>query len=119
MPKCVIDGREIEFTAGQNIIEVAKKAGIAIPYFCYHPGLSVVAQCRMSAVEIEKMPKLQTACSTVATEGMVVKTTSQRAVENQKSIMEFLLINHPLDCPICDKSGECDLQDFSFEYGDP
>jgi NADH-quinone oxidoreductase subunit G len=118
MPKCVIDGREIEFTPGEKVIEVAKRAGIDIPFFCYHPGLSIVAQCRMCAVEIEKMPKLQTACSTVATEGMVVKTKSPRSLENQKSVMEFLLINHPLDCPICDKSGECDLQDNSFGYGD-
>ena len=118
MPKCVIDGREVEFTPGQNLIEVARKVGIEVPYFCYHPGLSVVAQCRMCTVEIEKMPKLQTACSTTATEGMVVKTKSERVIKNQKSVMEFLLINHPLDCPICDKSGECDLQDFSFKYGD-
>src|SRR5690242_12369028 len=118
MPKCVIDGREVEFQAGQNLIEVARTAGVEIPYFCYHPGLSIVAQCRMCAVEIEKMPKLQTACSTVPSEGMVVKTKSDRTVQNQKSVMEFLLINHPLDCPICDKSGECDLQDFSYGYGD-
>jgi NADH-quinone oxidoreductase subunit G len=117
MPKCIIDGREAEFTPGQNLIEVAKKVGVEIPYFCYHPGLSVVAQCRMCSVEIEKMGKLQTACSTTATDGMVVKTRSARAVQNQKAVMEFLLINHPLDCPICDKSGECDLQDQSFEYG--
>jgi NADH-quinone oxidoreductase subunit G len=119
MPKCVIDGREAEFTPGQNLIEVAKKVGVEIPFFCYHPGLSVVAQCRMCAVEIEKMPKLQTACSTAATEGMVVKTRSARAIQNQKAVMEFLLINHPLDCPICDKSGECDLQNQSYEYGSP
>jgi NADH-quinone oxidoreductase subunit G len=118
MPKCVIDGKEIEFTLGQNLIDIAESAGIEIPYFCYHPGLSVVAQCRMCAVEIEKMPKLQTACSTPATDGMIVKTKSERVLKNQKSVMEFLLINHPLDCPICDKSGECDLQDFSFKYGD-
>ncbi len=118
MPKCTIDGREIEFTPGQNLIEVAKKGGIEIPLFCYHPGLSVVAQCRMCAVEVEKMPKLQTACSTAATDGMVVHTKSERSVQNQKSVMEFLLINHPLDCPICDKSGECDLQDQSYGYGD-
>src|SRR5271168_2156929 len=118
MPKCVIDGREIEFATGRNLIEVARTAGIEIPYFCYHPGLSVVAQCRMCTVEIEKMPKLQTACSTNATDGMVVKTRSARAMQNQKSVMEFLLINHPLDCPICDKSGECDLQDQSYGYGD-
>ena len=118
MPKCTIDGREVEFSAGENLIEVARKAGIEVPYFCYHPGLSIVAQCRMCAVEIEKMPKLQTACSTPAGDGMVVHTKSERAKQNQKSIMEFLLINHPLDCPICDKAGECDLQDNSFKYGD-
>ena len=118
MPKCIIDGREVEFTPGRNIIDVAKDAGIAIPFFCYHPGLSVVAQCRMCAVEIEKMPKLQTACSTVPTEGMVIKTKSDRVLQAQKATMEFLLINHPLDCPICDKAGECDLQDNSFGYGD-
>ncbi len=118
MPKCMIDGREAEFAPGENLIEVAKRVGVEIPFFCYHPGLSVVAQCRMCAVEIEKMPKLQTACSTPATEGMVVKTKSDRAKQNQKSIMEFLLINHPLDCPICDKAGECDLQDNSYKFGD-
>lgn len=118
MPKCIIDGREVEFTPGQKLIEVAKKAGIEIPFFCYHPGLSVVAQCRMCSVEIEKMPKIQTACSTVATDGMVVHTRSEKALHAQRSTMEFLLINHPLDCPICDKSGECDLQDNSFKYGD-
>ncbi|MEK7399860.1 MAG: 2Fe-2S iron-sulfur cluster-binding protein [Candidatus Poribacteria bacterium] len=118
MPKCVIDGREVEFKPGENLIEVAKRVGVKIPYFCYHPGLSVVGQCRMCAVEIEKMPKLQAACSTPATDGMIVKTQSERAKKNQKSVMEFLLINHPLDCPICDKSGECDLQDFSYTYGD-
>lgn len=118
MPKCVIDGKEVEFTPGENMIAVAQKAGIEIPYFCYHPGLAVVAQCRMCAVEVEKMPKLQTACSTPVADGMVIKTKSERVLRNQKSVMEFLLINHPLDCPICDKAGECDLQDFSFKYGD-
>jgi NADH-quinone oxidoreductase subunit G len=118
MPKCIIDGKELEFTAGENMIEVAARGGIEIPYFCYHPGMSVVAQCRMCAVEIEKMPKLQTACSTAPADGMIIKTKSEKVLKNQKSVMEFLLINHPLDCPICDKSGECDLQDFSFKYGD-
>ncbi|MCM2278038.1 MAG: 2Fe-2S iron-sulfur cluster-binding protein [Oligoflexia bacterium] len=118
MPKCIIDGREAEFTPGQNLVEVAKKVGIQIPFFCYHPALTVVAQCRMCVVEIEKMPKLQTACSTPAAEGMVVKTRSEKVIQAQKATMEFLLINHPLDCPVCDKSGECDLQDFSFKYGD-
>lgn len=118
MPKCTIDGREVEFSAGENLIEIARRVGVEIPYFCYHPGLSIVAQCRMCAVEIEKMPKLQTACSTSPSDGMIVHTSSERAKQNQKSIMEFLLLNHPLDCPICDKSGECDLQDNSFKYGD-
>jgi NADH-quinone oxidoreductase subunit G len=117
MAKCTIDGKTVEFQPGTNLIEVARSAGIEIPYYCYHPALTVVAQCRMCAVEVEGMPKLQTACSTAATEGMVVKTTSERAKNNQKSVMEFLLINHPLDCSICDQSGECDLQDFSFKYG--
>ncbi len=117
MPKCTINGKEIEFTPGTNLIEVARQGGIEVPYFCYHPGLSVVAQCRMCAVEIEKMPKLQTACSTPATDGMVIRTDTPRVKDAQKGTMEFLLINHPLDCPICDKSGECDLQDLSFKYG--
>jgi NADH-quinone oxidoreductase subunit G len=118
MPKCLIDGREVEFAAGENLIEVAKKAGVEIPFFCYHPGMSVVAQCRMCLVEIEKMPKLQTACSTKPTDGMVVKTNTDKVKKAQASTMEFLLINHPLDCPVCDKSGECDLQDNSYKYGD-
>src|SRR6478609_5587808 len=118
MPKCIIDGKEFEFTPGEMVIQVADRNGVEIPYFCYHPALTVVAQCRMCAVEIEKMPKLQTACSTPAGDGMVVRTNSDRAKQNQKSIMEFLLINHPLDCPICDKAGECDLQDNSYKYGD-
>lgn len=118
MPKCIIDGKEVEFAPGENLVEVAKRAGVEIPIFCYHPGLSVVAQCRMCAVEIEKSPKLQTACSTTAAPGMVVQTRSDRAKQNQKSVMEFLLLNHPLDCPICDKAGECDLQDNSYKFGD-
>ncbi len=118
MPKCLIDGKEVEFTPGQNLVELAKKVGISIPVFCYHPGLSVAAQCRMCYVEVEKMPKLQTACSTPAADGMIVKTRSEKVLNAQKGTMEFLLINHPLDCPICDKAGECDLQDNSFGYGD-
>ncbi len=117
MPKCTIDGREAEFSPGEKLIEVAKRVGVEIPVFCYHEGLTVVAQCRMCAVEIEKMPKLQTACSTPAADGMVVKTQSEKTKKNQASVMEFLLINHPLDCPICDKAGECDLQDNSFKHG--
>ncbi|MBN21418.1 MAG: hypothetical protein CL678_09045 [Bdellovibrionaceae bacterium] len=118
MPKCTIDGIEVEFEAGENLVDVAKSVGIEIPVFCYHPGLSVVAQCRMCAVDVEQMPnKLQTACSTEAREGMVVHTQSERALKNRESVMEFLLVNHPLDCPICDKAGECDLQDHSYNHG--
>ena len=117
MPKCTIDGKEVEFTPGENLIKVAARAGVEIPVFCYHPGLSVVAQCRMCYVEVEKMPKLQTACSTNAAEGMVVKTQSENVKKGRAGTMEFLLLNHPLDCPICDKSGECDLQDNSYGYG--
>ena len=127
MPKCIIEGREVEFKPGENLIEVAKRAGVEIPYFCYHPGLSVVAQCRMCAVEvgmpgkdgtIQMMPKLQTACSTPPADGMHVKAKTEKVLQNQKSVMEFLLVNHPLDCPVCDKSGECDLQDNSYRHGD-
>jgi NADH-quinone oxidoreductase subunit G len=117
MPTCIIDGKTLEFKQGENLVEVAKRGGIEIPVFCYHPAMTVVAQCRMCAVEIEKMPKLQTACSTEAKEGMVVHTQSEKSDKNRKAIMEFLLINHPLDCPVCDKSGECDLQDNSFKHG--
>ncbi|MBS1959267.1 MAG: (2Fe-2S)-binding protein [Bdellovibrionales bacterium] len=117
MPKCTIDGKEVEFKPGENLITVAKRAGVDIPVFCYHPGLTVVAQCRMCYVEVEKMPKLQTACSTNAAEGMVVKTNSENVKKGRAGTMEFLLLNHPLDCPICDKSGECDLQDNSYGHG--
>ncbi len=119
MPSCTVDGQSVQFKDGENLVEVAKRVGIKIPVFCYHPGLSVVAQCRMCTVEIEKNPKLQTACSTVAKEGMIVFTQSPTVKRNRQAVMEFLLINHPLDCPICDKSGECDLQDFSFADGSP
>lgn len=118
MPKCTIDGKEYEFKPGETIIQLADRVGAAsIPRYCYHPGLTVVAQCRMCAVEVEKMPKIQTACSTPCADGMVVKTASPKVKEMQSSVMEFLLINHPLDCPICDKSGECDLQNYSYDYG--
>lgn len=119
MPKCTIDGKEVEFKPGENLVEVAKRVGVEIPVFCYHPGLSVVAQCRMCSVQVEKMAKIQTACSTPAADGMVVHTQSEAVKKARSSVMEFLLINHPLDCPICDKSGECDLQDNSYKHGSP
>lgn len=116
MPKLIIDNKEVEYNTGQTVIEAAKTSGIEIPHFCWHPGLSVSGNCRICLVEIEKLPKLAIACSTVATEGMVVHTKSPKVIEAQNAVMEFLLINHPLDCPICDEAGECKLQDYSFKY---
>ena len=118
MPTVTIDGRAVEVPAGTNLVDAALKVGVQIPHYCYHPRLSVVGQCRMCMVEIEGMPKLQAACSTPVTrDGMVVKTASPQAAEAQRAVMEFLLINHPLDCPICDQAGECGLQDYSFKHG--
>jgi NADH-quinone oxidoreductase subunit G len=119
MPNVIMDGKPYTFEPGEKIIELAQRVGVVIPYYCYHPGLSVVAQCRMCAVQIEKMPKLQTACSTPLIEGMVIHTQTPAVKEQQQSVMEFLLVNHPLDCAICDQSGECDLQDYSYIYGRP
>lgn len=116
MPKLIIDSKEVEFTQGQTVIEAAKASGIKIPHFCWHPGLSVSGNCRICLVEIEKLPKLAIACSTTATEGMVVHTKSEKVLSSQNAVMEFLLINHPLDCPICDEAGECKLQDYAFKY---
>ncbi|MDX2505003.1 MAG: NADH-quinone oxidoreductase subunit NuoG [Gammaproteobacteria bacterium] len=112
-----INGKKVQAEQDQMLIEAADKAGIAIPRFCYHKHLSVAANCRMCLVEVEKAPKPLPACATPVTEGMVVSTNSTKALAAQKSVMEFLLINHPLDCPICDQGGECDLQDFSIGYG--
>jgi NADH-quinone oxidoreductase subunit G len=118
MPKVTIDDRIIEVPAGTNLVDAALEVGVQIPHYCYHPRLSVVGQCRMCMVEIEGMPKLQAACSTqVVKDGMVVRTQSPAASEAQRAIMEFLLINHPLDCPICDQAGECGLQDYSYKHG--
>jgi NADH-quinone oxidoreductase subunit G len=118
MPIVTIDDRTLEVPAGTNLVEAASRVGVQIPHYCYHPRLSVVGQCRMCMVEIQGMPKLQAACSTqVVRDGMVVRTNSESAAEAQRAIMEFLLINHPLDCPICDQAGECGLQDYSFKHG--
>ncbi len=112
-----VDGKTLEAQRGQMLIEVTDANDIYIPRFCYHPKLSVAANCRMCLVEVEKAPKPLPACATPVNEGMVVKTQSASALESQKGVMEFLLINHPLDCPICDQGGECELQDLAMGYG--
>ena len=112
-----LDGRAVVTAPGTLVIEAAKAQGIEVPSFCYYPGLSLQAACRMCLVEVEKMPKLQTACTLVATEGMVVKTNTEQVHNARKNMIEFLLSNHPLDCPVCDKGGECELQDMTFRYG--
>ena len=113
----VFDGRPIEVPKNLNLIDAAKLAGIDIPHFCYHPRLSVVGQCRMCLVEIEGIPKIQAACTVPLKDGLSVKTTTDKVKASRAATMEFLLINHPLDCPICDQAGECTLQDNSFGYG--
>ncbi len=115
MPTLTIDGREIEVTPGTRVIEAARQLGIEIPHYCYHPGLSIAGSCRLCLVEIEKFPKLAIACHTVATDGMVVHTTSDKARAARAAMMEFLLANHPLDCPVCDQAGECKLQQYYME----
>jgi NADH-quinone oxidoreductase subunit G len=128
MPTITIDGKLLEFELGQSIIDVAHSNEIEIPHYCYHPSLSVVANCRICLAEVwapnprngnklEAMPKLLPTCQTQAGDGQVVYTTSPKATANQKSVMEMLLNHHPIDCPTCDQSGECDLQDYAYEYG--
>ncbi|MGB9433213.1 MAG: NADH-quinone oxidoreductase subunit NuoG, partial [Candidatus Acidiferrum sp.] len=112
-----IDDREVQVPAGTLVIEATRRLGVEVPSFCYYPGLSLQAACRMCLVEVEKMPKLQTACTLVAGEGMVVRTNTEQVRNARKFMLEFLLTNHPLDCPVCDKGGECELQDMVFRYG--
>ena len=112
-----IDGRPVTVEKGRTVLQAAIDNGIKVPYYCYHPGLGIDGSCRVCIVKIDKMPKLQTSCSTAATDGMVVYTQTPDVVEARASVFEFLLINHPLDCPVCDKGGECPLQDFSYSYG--
>jgi NADH-quinone oxidoreductase subunit G len=114
--RLTIDGREVTTGKGKTVIQAAADVGITIPYYCYHPKLSIAGNCRMCLVEIEKMPKLQIACNTLATEGMSVLTRSPKVLAIRKAVMEFLLINHPLDCPICDQAGECWLQDYYMNH---
>ena len=112
-----IDGQPITVDKGTTVLRAAIESKIAVPYYCYHPGLAVDGSCRVCIVKIEKMPKLQTSCSSVCTEGMVVHTRDTDVEEARAAILEFLLVNHPLDCPVCDKGGECPLQDFSYTFG--
>src|SRR5262245_16104800 len=112
-----IDGRQVTVEKGKTVLQAAIEHGIEVPYYCYHPGIGIDGSCRVCIVKIEKMPKLQTSCSTVCTEGMVVSTDAPDVIQARAGVFEFLLVNHPLDCPVCDKGGECPLQDFSYNFG--
>ena len=112
-----VEGRQVTVPAGTSILEAAKSAGVLVPHYCYHPSLPAPAVCRMCLVEVEKFPKLAPACATAAADGQVVHVHSEKAREARKGVLEFLLINHPLDCPICDQAGECELQDYTFMEG--
>src|SRR5215203_3264353 len=112
-----LDGQKVEIADGSMIMHAAEKVGTYIPHFCYHKKLSIAANCRMCLVDVEKAPKPMPACATPVTNGMIVRTKSDKALKAQQSVMEFLLINHPLDCPICDQGGECQLQDLAVGYG--
>ena len=117
MPKLTIDGREVEAPPGATILQTVLSQGRVVPHYCYHPGLSIAGNCRMCLVEVEKAPKLVIGCATVVTEGMVVRTESEPVKKARAAMMEFFLLNHPLDCPICDQAGECKLQDYAVEHG--
>jgi NADH-quinone oxidoreductase subunit G len=117
MPKVTIDGVEIDVPAGTTVLQAALSRGREVPHYCYHPGLSIAGNCRMCLVQVEKAPKLMIACQTQVADGMVVHTKNDTVVQAQASVMEFLLINHPLDCPICDQAGECRLQEYAVEHG--
>jgi NADH-quinone oxidoreductase subunit G len=117
MARITIDGKTVEVKDGITILEAAKQVGIDIPHFCYHPALSIAGNCRMCLVEVEKMPKLAIACATRVIDGMVVYTQNEKVKKARQAILEFILINHPLDCPICDEAGECKLQNYTYLYG--
>lgn len=117
MVEIELDGQKVEVAPGSMVMHAAEQAGVYIPHFCYHKKLSIAASCRMCLVDVEKAPKPMPACATPVTQGMVVRTKSDKAIKAQQSVMEFLLINHPLDCPICDQGGECQLQDLAVGYG--
>jgi NADH-quinone oxidoreductase subunit G len=117
MAKITVDGKVIECKDGQMILQACLDQGQFLPHYCYHPGLSIPASCRICLVEVEGIPKLVPSCQTAVRDGMVVHSQSTKSVANQKQVMEYLLINHPLDCPVCDQAGECSLQDYSYDYG--
>ena len=117
MPKLTVNGKAVEVPEGTNLIEAAKAAGVEVPHYCYHPALSIAGQCRLCMVDIEKVPRPQIACNTQAAEGMVVETETERVKDTRRSMMEFHLINHPLDCPVCDQAGECFLQIYYMKHG--
>jgi NADH-quinone oxidoreductase subunit G len=117
MPKLIIDGREVEAAPGTTLLQAVLSQGRVVPHYCYHPGLSIAGNCRMCLVEVEKAPKLVIGCATLVAEGMVVHTESEAVTKARAAMMEFFLLNHPLDCPICDQAGECKLQDYAVEHG--
>src|SRR5256886_17237731 len=114
MPKITVDGRIIECKDRQMVLQACLDAGFPIPHYCYHPGLSIVASCRICLVEVEGVPKLVPACQTPVRDGMVVYANSPKSIANQKQVMEYLLVNHPLDCPVCDQAGEGSLQGYAY-----
>src|SRR5579883_1449503 len=117
MPKLTVNGIEVEVPAGTTVLQACQHAGIEVPHFCFHERLNIAGNCRMCLVEQEKAPKPIASCAMPAADGMVIHTDSEKAKKARKGVMEFLLINHPLDCPICDQGGECDLQDQAMAYG--
>lgn len=114
--KVTIDGKDLEVPAGSNLIEVAKQAGSSVPHYCYHKKLSIAGNCRICLVDIEKTPKLSIACNTKVADGMVVHTNNQKVLEARQTVLEFILVNHPIDCPVCDQAGECKLQDYYMKH---
>jgi NADH-quinone oxidoreductase subunit G len=117
MPTITVDGKKIDAKDRQMILQACLDAGMEVPHYCYHPGLSIVASCRICLAEVEGLPKLVPTCQTPVRDGMVVHLNSTKSIANQKQVMEYLLVNHPLDCPVCDQAGECYLQDYSYKYG--
>ena len=117
MPKIFIDKKPVEVEEGLTIIQACKQARVEIPHFCYHEKLAIAGNCRMCLVEVEKFPKMVASCAVNVVENMVIHTNTEKVKKAREGVMEFLLINHPLDCPICDQGGECDLQDQAFKYG--